>query len=205
MRLLRIRFTNTAGKLHDAFADQYAFLIEPDDELEMRHDAKLVQLPGVSMRSLNEHHTAMMFVFQYLIGNTDWSLVTPTGDEFCCHNGRLLQVDAELYYVPYDFDLAGLVDARYAKPDRSVGIRRVTQRRYRGYCTSPTALRTALQAIKARRAEILRIPAEIPGLTQIKKARLSRYLNAFFEESEDEEKLLRSFEKRCLGSRWPAT
>ncbi len=49
-------------------------------------------------------------VFQYLIGNTDWSGVE-------MHNMELFQTPAGVYAtIPYDFDFSGIIDARYAEP-----------------------------------------------------------------------------------------
>ena len=58
-----------------------------------------------------------MFVFQYLIANTDWGYVKADDDDACCHNGDLFEIDNQVVFVPYDFDLAGLVNSRYAFPD----------------------------------------------------------------------------------------
>jgi hypothetical protein len=52
-----------------------------------------------------------MAVFQYMIGNTDWSVPY-------LHNIRILSFDAQTIpsVVPYDFDHAGIVNAPYALP-----------------------------------------------------------------------------------------
>ena len=101
--------------------------------------------------------------------------------------------------MPYDFDLAGLVNARYARPDSSLRIERVRQRLYRGYCTSPEVLIAAIQTVNSHKAEILAVPSEIPGLTDRDVKALGKYLNKFFAAAENEEKLLKLFERRCLG------
>ena len=89
----------------------------------------------------------LTFVFQYLIGNTDWSLVTADTEEHCCHNIDLFELGGHTLLVPYDFDLAGLVDASYAKPDPEIKIRSVRTRRYRGYCLPAPVLAEALDTV----------------------------------------------------------
>jgi hypothetical protein len=100
--------------------------------------------------------------------------------------------------VPYDFDLAGLVNAAYAKPDPSLRLRSVTRRRYRGYCVSQEALRGAIQIVKSKRKDILAVLTGIPGYTVKEMEDNIEYLDGFFELAQDEEKLLKSFERSCL-------
>lgn len=198
VRLLRITYTDTDGGLKENTFDRYGFLIESQSGLADRLGAQPVQVPGVSLRSLDSTQAATVYVFQYLIANTDWSLVTADGEDTCCHNGDLLDIGSVRYYVPYDFDLAGLVNPRYARPDSSVRISRVTQRAYRGYCISTDALRAALSNIKARRADILDVIRQLPGLTEKDIEATLEYVEKFFARADDEDKLLKSFERKCL-------
>src|SRR6266496_4559869 len=70
-----------------------------------------------------------MAVFQFMIGNTDWSVPY-------LHNIRLMCKDSASVpcTVPYDFDYAGIVNTRYAIPTPELGIVSVQQRLYLGYC-----------------------------------------------------------------------
>ena len=133
VRLVRVSYTDTSKSAEAAVLQRYGFLIESASELADRTGGRPVDAVGVTLGSFDQLHTAKVFVFQYLIGNTDWSLVTADLDDTCCHNGDIFEIGDRRYYVPFDFDLSGLVNARYAKPDPSLGISRVTQRRYRGY------------------------------------------------------------------------
>jgi hypothetical protein len=198
VRLVRITYTDTDGKLKDGPIERYGFLIESAEGLAGRSGAQSVETTGVYLSSLNARQAASVYIFQYLIGNTDWSLVTSETKDFCCHNGHLYDVDSELYYVPYDFDRAGLVNAHYARPDPALGIARNTQRVYRGYCISKEALTEALGAIKARQDEITGVLHDVPGLSQKEKSVSIKYLNGFFAKADDEKKLIKSFDRRCL-------
>ena len=85
---------------------------------------------------LNKAQSALAALFQYMIGNTDFSMVASVEGEDCCHNGILLTGDSPgYYYVPYDFDFAGIVDAPYAEPNPRFKLRGVTSRLYRGHCS----------------------------------------------------------------------
>ncbi|NND72742.1 MAG: hypothetical protein HKN43_14290 [Rhodothermales bacterium] len=198
VRLLRITYTDTDGRLRENNFDRYGFLIETASALAGRVGGEPVQVPAVSLPSLDSQQAASVYIFQYLIGNTDWSLVTADTDDTCCHNGDLFDIASDLFYVPYDFDLSGLVNASYARPDPSLRISRVTKRRYRGYCIATDALRSALSTIKARRAEILDVISELPVLSQKDIERKTKYLDQFFEQTENEDKIVKSFDRRCL-------
>ena len=198
VRLLHITYTDTEGRPEENTFDHYGFLIESSSELADRVGGQLAHETGVSLRSLDSKQAANVFIFQYLIGNTDWSLVTADEDDSCCHNGDLFDIGSARYYVPYDFDRSGLVNARYARPDPSLRISRVTQRLYRGFCISTDALRDALSAIKARRADILGVISQLPVLSQKDIKATTKYLERFFVQANDEDKIVHLFERKCL-------
>jgi hypothetical protein len=64
-----------------------------------------------------------MALFQYMIGNTDWEIVS-------CRNIMLLQPadSSKIIPVPYDFDFSGLVSAPYASPSAESGVLTVQDR-----------------------------------------------------------------------------
>ncbi len=198
VRLLRITYRDTDERRKNEVIVRYGFLIESQAELADRIGGRPAKVTGVSLRSLDDRQAALVYVFQYMIGNTDWSMAKADDDDVCCHNGDILEIESKHFYVPYDFDLAGLVNAKYAYPDPALRIRKVTQRMYRGYCTSRDTLQSALGMVRKRKADILGVLSEIPGLPEDEQAMSIDYLSQFFTRAEDEEKMLQSFERRCL-------
>jgi hypothetical protein len=196
-RLVRIRYVDTSAPGNVDMV-RYAFFIESSSALAERLDGTLVNTRQVTKNFLDEQQASLTYIFHYLIGNTDWSLVRAIDSEICCHNGLLVGIDDRQFYVPYDFDRAGLVNARYAKPHPDLRLRRVTQRRYRGYCGSIEALKGALQTIVRQHDDIIRVIEELPRLSEKDFESPARYLEGFFESAADEDKLLRKFERRCL-------
>lgn len=196
VRLLRIAYAEVGAD--DGVRTRFGFVIEPSAELAQRIGAERAHLDGISRSALLPEQAAIVYVFQYLIGNTDWSLVTGDGDRSCCFNGNLFTSGAGLLLVPHDFDLSGLVNAGYARPDPSLRISRVTQRLYRGYCMQPEALAAALRRIVDRRSEILGLVAELPGLSGRESAAALKFLDGFFRQARNPQRLLRTFESRCL-------
>lgn len=198
VRLVKVTYTDTDEPGGENTFTSYGYFIESSSELANRLGCEAVETPAISRSSFNHAHAALVFVFQYLIGNTDWSLVRNLEDEFCCHNIDLFDAGGEHYLVPYDFDLSGLVDAWYAKPDGSLRIRSVTKRLYRGYCISPGAVEDAISAILLSEANILELVRQVPGLAGKDLETALEYLSEFFEKTDNIEKLARSFEGRCL-------
>ena len=199
VRLLHISYIDTEEGRKNKTTSSYGFLIESAAGLALRTNGTPLNVKGISLASLDEQEAAKVFIFQYLIGNTDWSLVRARVDDRCCHNGDVIDIGPSRYFVPYDFDLSGIVNARYAWTDPTLRrISRVTQRLYRGYCISSEALKLGLTHIKGLRADVLDVIEEIPGLSLKDRQKTIKFLDGFFARASDEDKLLRNFERHCL-------
>ena len=198
VRLLRIRYVDTEKSASQPIV-RYGFVIESEAALAERVQGEVLRSPHVSKSMLKAEQAASVFVFQYLIGNTDWSLVTANTEDHCCHNGDLVNIGGLHYLVPYDFDQAGLVNARYAKPDGSVGIRSVRTRKYRGYCIDGLQVNDAIARLVENEAAILDLISRLPGGTEKDYRYRRNYLQDFFDDARNEGKLARMFEKRCIG------
>ena len=199
VRLLRISYLDDSRSGSQHAGTRYGFAIEHRDELLSRIGGARVSVPGVPLKRLNHEQEALVYVFQYLIGNTDWSLVLADGDDDCCHNVDLIGRDGEIFMIPYDFDLAGIVNAAYAKPDPSLKLRSVRKRKYRGYCSDMAELRNAIQTVNSREEQFFDIVRQTPGLTQKERKSTEKYLADFFKKSKSGDKLARSMEKQCVG------
>ena len=101
--------------------------------------------------------------------------------------------------MPYDFDQAGLVNARYAKPAASLGMRSVRTRRYRGYCMDGLQEGNAIGRLVENEAHILDLVSNLPGSTDSEVAQRRSYLGKFFTEARRGDKLERKFADRCVG------
>ena len=198
VRLLRITYLDSDAGDKATPLIHYAFFIESANELAERTGAKLVEVKGMPLRSVIGEDMTKVYIFQYLIGNTDWSLATADKATHCCHNGELMDIGDKRFYIPYDFDLSGLVNARYAYPDSSLRIKRVSQRLYRGFCTSPDILKTALQQVKDQEMGILDLLKDLKSISPKEMQMSEKFLKGFFLEASDEAKILRNFERRCL-------
>ena len=202
VRLLRVHYNDTDGGLKHLEHPYYGFLIESDRELAERIGGEVSTIGGVPYSRLNDSQTSLVYVFQYLIGNTDWSLITADGEDVCCHNVHLIEKNGSLYPIPYDFDFSGLVKASYAKPNAIVGTNRVTQRVYRGYCKlSIDQVAPALEKIKALREPIMTLVEQSPVIDKEDTDSRVSYIGRFFEKAENSVKLLKQFDGDCVGPR----
>ena len=127
VRLVKIEPEDTKRKKNaEPF---YGILLEDDNQMAKRNHSVLVKRDMLPMQNTDKNSFLKMAVFEYLIGNTDWSVEVQ-------QNIRLLAKDSLSIPtpVPYDFDHAGLVNAPYAQPAEELQMSSVRERRYRGYC-----------------------------------------------------------------------
>jgi hypothetical protein len=107
----------------------YGILLE--DEMQMARRNNVIAVKRKMMRPLSTDFDAFlgMAVFQYMIGNTDWSVQYQQNVSLVAKDSLAIP-----FTVPYDFDHSGLVNAPYAQPAEELEMNSVTERRYRGYC-----------------------------------------------------------------------
>jgi len=150
-----------------------AFFIEHVDGLAKRIGGEHIEPDHVRSRNLDQLHLAQSGIFQYMIGNTDFSFIAPAEGHSCCHNAKLIRADNVIYSVPYDFDFSGMVDARYAGANPVVRTRDVRIRQYRGFCTDTQTLESALNSVRTVEAKLPALFDSATGLTA-KEARFIR-------------------------------
>ena len=166
-------------------------VLEEEARLARRLGGKILEAHGAKPHHLDPYQATVMAVFQYMIGNTDWSV---SG----LHNIVLVQTPLTIYPVAYDFDFSGIVRARYAAPDPKLGITQVTERLYRGTCATNAELPAVLDHFRAKRAEIYAVLDEPIGLRASNARRVRGFLDDFFEIIEDRGLVKRFLYDRCV-------
>lgn len=191
VRLARMSFVDTGNGRAPFTA--WGFFIEEDQALAARLGGTLVDLPdgaGVRAHLLNPRQATLVALFQYLVGNSDWS-------DQALHNVELVQVPGLLVPVPYDFDVAGVVNARYAVPDPLLGIRDVRERIYRGWCFDGVDRQSLVDLVGERRPAIEAAFAEVPGLSEPRRREAIAYLAGFWEDVATPERAERRLFRDC--------
>ena len=154
-RLARVTYHDTSGRTESL--TRYAFFVEHFDSLAKRHDAVVWKPERFDVLDADPVEMATLDVFEYMIGNTDWSAVFN-------HNVVLIRDAAgRATAVPYDFDFSGLVDAEYASVAPQLPIRNVTQRWFRGVCRPDTDWPHVFSAFQERRGAIEQLARARPG------------------------------------------
>jgi len=197
VRLLRVRYADSEGKRSDQV--RYAYLLEHKNRLGKRIDAKDIKIEETEVELLQPDHLNLTSVFQYLIGNTDFSPVAPSPYDECCHNYDLYDNDSGLLVaIPYDFDQAGFVNAPYAAPSEQFPITSVRQRIYRGRCVNIEHLPASLQRFQDVREAIYVLVQEHEGLTSMTRKSLLQYVNNFYKLIDDPRKVEKYMTNKCI-------
>jgi hypothetical protein len=178
VRLVDITYLYTD---RDESINSYAVLIEHKDRLGKRIGGEPVLEERVAVSSLNAENLSLASVFQYFIGNTDFSpIATPPGEE-CCHNQALYTTEEGPYRtIPFDFDQTGLVDAQHAQPNPRFGLANVKERLYRGRCANNELLPATLQLFRDKRAEIEALIENQPELLPTTRRNMLKYIDSFY-------------------------
>jgi hypothetical protein len=171
-RLARATYTDEKSKKKTAA--RYALFIEHENDVARRAEGRVVELPRLVFKDLEAETLTRMMLFEYMIGNTDFSI-------WALHNVRVVQKpDRTLLGVPYDFDLSGLVHAPYAMPDRRLGLRSVVDRLYRGPCRTTDEFDAAAAPFRAKRGDMLALIDATHDLDQSLRGDMKGYIEAFF-------------------------
>ncbi len=195
VRLLKIAYVDSASG--DTDATRYAFIAEDPEHLAKRFNGIVVKTKGATASDLEPENLALAYLFQLLIGNTDFSF---NG----IHNTQLIATaDGRLLPVAYDFDYAGAVNATYAVPDVSLRIRNVRQRKFRGYCAIAEEYPRHFALFQAKKPAIYALyQDEIGRLMRPNIVRETlEYFDEFYEMIASPAVAQRSFLNDCVGPR----
>ena len=197
VRLARITYHDSEQKYDDRL--RYAFFIEHKDRLSKRLGLPEISTSRISTSDLQGPYSDLTSLFQYLIGNTDFSPIAGAEGEDCCHNSTLFGNEGEpVYSIPYDFDMAGLVDAPYAEPNSKFRIRSVTQRLYRGRCAYIDNLQTSLQLFQDNRDAIYGLIENQEQLEDSTRNKVRKFIDRFYKVIDNPKKVRREIETQCI-------
>ncbi|MFQ5704637.1 MAG: hypothetical protein ACE5HT_11510 [Gemmatimonadales bacterium] len=172
VRLGRFIYIDSAGKRNPL--TKYAFFIEDDDLMARRMGSEIFDQQGIHPLDAEFASTTLLAVFQYMILNTDWSI---SG----LHNIKLVgPLDGTVYPIPYDFDWAGVINAPYARPDRSLGIRSVRNPLFMGYCRAESELEQAFAVFNRNQEKIYALHRRQVGLDERRLQRMLQDYDRFY-------------------------
>lgn len=192
VRLARVTYVDADRK--DTVAQRWAFLQEMDEAFAARVGLKLITLTGAAPADLDPYESAFTGVFQYFVGNTDFSIRE-------LHNIVLLERGESYIPVARDFDWSGAVNARYASPNPQLPIKYVTQRLMRGYCTAPTDYERVFTLFREKKDAIYALYADSVGALLKPRVVTSTlaYFDKFYETINSEKDARKNIVEACLG------
>lgn len=190
VRLVKLSFIDPDKKKNpDPF---YAFLLEEEDQMAKRNNMVAVEKRITPV--LTDANTFItMAVFEYFIGNTDWSVEYQ-------QNIKLIAKDsvATPYTVPYDFDHSGLVDAYYAQPAEELKLSAVTERRYRGYCLSDlNQYNPSFELFKKLKGQVYSLFETAAYLPAGTRKSCLKFIGEFYDIIDNPQKIKKDFSYPC--------
>jgi hypothetical protein len=170
---------------------RYGFFLEDDDRMAARNSASVFKEKGVYQADTDFGQMTLLAVFQYMIGNTDWSVaglhnIVPIRDS-----------TSTIFPVPYDFDWSGVIWPPYAQPDARLGIATVRQRIFRGACRTPADLAPVFARFTALKDSIYGLYRVQPGLEPERVKQALEYYDEFYKTINDPGKVDREFIRSC--------
>jgi hypothetical protein len=172
----RVQFLNITYKdVHTGESVVRAgFIIEDTEQLCDRIGAKKIeQETGFLAHQFNAKQFQLMALFQYWIGNADWSALLG-------RNIKVLEKNGQLIAIPYDFDFSGMVNAPYAIPNVDYGLTSVQQRVYMGFETKVEDIKESIQKLVAMRGTLRKMVKNQKLLNRTGRYDVWTYLDSYF-------------------------
>jgi len=189
-RLVRVTFNDTERKKTTTF---YGILLEEDEQMAERNKMKIIDRKMLPGEGTETETFLKMAVFQYMIGNTDWSVPYQ-------HNIRIIAFDSLSipYVVPYDFDHAGIVDAPYALPAEQLALSSTHERRFRGYCiTDIKAFDETIATFNRLKDDFYKVYTTCPLLDRKYIVATTKFLDQFYDTINNPKKVKTAFNYPC--------
>ena len=187
------RATYIEASTQKPIATRYAMFLEDDDDVAKRMEGRITEDKGLRFRHLDADYLTLLTVFEYMIGNTDVSILSQ-------HNVKVVETPAgKRYPAPYDFDYSGLVNASYAVVDKKLfSHQSVRERVYRGPCRTAAELEPTLARFRAVKADVMALYDTLPDLTDGSRRDVKNYLESFYSIIDNPAEVKRAFIDRCV-------
>lgn len=181
VRLVRVQYKGGPRKMSKI--KHYGILIEDEEDMAKRYDAKRLEQMGVSPESMHRFQQGLVSLYQYMISNADYSFSLN-------RNIQMIQLrDSSIVCIPYDFDFSRIVNASYAKANPQLGQKRLADRIYLGFPCSLEEILPILKYYELKKEEIISFVEDFKLLDKASRVDIVDYLKTFFEEIKDLERM----------------
>ena len=194
VRLARVTYIDEHGEMDQI--TRFGFFIENDNQMAERIGGEIIKVKNIYQDRLNYDLTGKMVMFEYFVGNPDWSVPL-------LHNFKIVQSSPfELpVAVPYDFDYCGVVNAKYASPAEELNIGSVTERIFRGFCREKEEFEDIFVFFENRKEDIYNLYYNLEPLNEKSLKWSINYYTKFYEIIDDPKMVKQQFLKACWKNR----
>jgi hypothetical protein len=189
VRLVNILYFDS-GQNKKVF-ERHSFFIEDKERTAERNDLTAKDLFATPF-DIDEDNFKKLSVFQYLIGNKDWYISSRK-------NIVLMQSkdSSSLFAVPYDFDMAGFVDADYTKPEGVPESLLSDKRVYKGVCYSYDEMKEVFEYYRMLKPEFESVINGQELISKTGKKQILQYLIDSYKVLENNELVANRFLNTC--------
>lgn len=190
-RLVKVEFEDSLQQRKTE--NYYCILLEDEKQMADRNKAELIDKKMIHMEQTNIPAFTKMAVFEYMIGNTDWSVPY-------LQNIKLLSLKPNEfpYAVPYDFDHAGIVNAPYAGAAPELEISSILERVYRGYCNNDQlSFAETFDRFNQLKDSIYNVYRNCPLLSAKYVKFVTKFLDDFYKTINNKKAIESEFKKPC--------
>jgi hypothetical protein len=182
VRLMRITYVNLED---EKSRTKLGFVTEEGSAVAKRNGMKTVNVGLVTREYLEPEQESLIHLFQYMIGNTEYSVMRSEPNKDCCHNVDLMAPKGVSLYTPlaYDFDFSGFVNAPYAEPNPRYSLPNVRVRLFKGRCEYDEQLRNTIQYFHYKKNALYELIDGQDLLSRVSKSSVRNYIDAFYERT----------------------
>lgn len=188
-RLCRITYIDQNNPNQQKTYD--SFLIERTKHVAERNEMNVFKDSLRNQEVLNKDNLDKLVLFQYMIGNLDWSIAKR-------HNMKLIIGDKGQLplAVPYDFDYSGMVDTPYAVPPSESNVADVKTRVFRGFCKRDGYDET-ISYYQSKKEALYACIDEASFLTEKTRKNMSKYLDIFYKNLDNPKHVEKKINMAC--------
>ena len=189
VRFVRITYANPEDPRRSFTRN--AFFAEHFEDLARRLGAQVLPENSFDPASLNLEAADQLALFNFMVGNTDWSIENQ-------ENVFLLRFPGgNDVPVIYDLDMSGLVNAHYASPAPDTPVKKVRHRYYMGYCHPDTDWDALFAKFSGLEEDIMKMTIDTPGFGRGDRRESGVYLDTFFDNLDSENSRQTRIIERC--------
>jgi hypothetical protein len=188
VRLAKIKYVDLSGNYEDM--EKYAFFLENPEHIAQRLNGAILDIHDLDPPSVDQYYFSLMSLFQYVIGNQDWSVQL-------LHNVELVGIYPSLkpVTVPFDFDISWLINIPYNHPTIAYRQGKKFERKFLPEKINRKAMMLAILKLREKREEILSLYHNTNLLNENNKIRTLTSLEDFFQLLENKKWVRKEFMK----------